>query len=113
MNLTYRQTSFLDYLHDERVFVFYSSCPTIRRLYESEQMGGWSSSLLHLKDSGVLKFDDTLVLNDCMEWAIFRDGMAIAWACMVKRFLFLYLGHNTTSGLKRCWLIAEVYKDFP
>jgi hypothetical protein len=45
------------------------------------------------KDSGVLKFDGTLVVQ-MIAWngLIFRVGMANAWAGTVKRFLFIYQG---------------------
>jgi len=41
-----------------------------RRFFDTEEMGGRTSSHLHPKDSGVLlHLNGTIVFNDCMDWA--------------------------------------------
>lgn len=69
----------------------------------------------HPKDSGVLKFDGTLLCS-MIAWngLIFCDGMAIAWVGTVKRFLFLYLRSILCLEWlsKGAVLIAAIIEDF-
>ena len=54
-------------------------------------MGRWTSFSLHPKDSGVFTFDDTLVFNDCMEWASIPrwGGYRLGWHGQKIHFPFL------------------------
>jgi len=87
-------------LHDGHgLLLFNSFLLHYRRSFDSEQMGGWTSFLLHPKDSGVLlHLKDTLVFNDCMEWANSalgwlspglarsKDSFSFWWTCAISGY---------------------------
>lgn len=69
--------------------------------FDSGQTDGWLDFLfLHLTDSGVLTFDDTLVFNDCMEWVNIPrwGGYRLGWDGQKDSFSFTWAHWCYQSG---------------
>jgi hypothetical protein len=99
----------------EWAFAFYSSCPTIWR--PCRQPSRWVAGLPFLYTPKIQAYSTFEMTRLCsmIAWngLIFRDGVAIAWAGTVKRFLSFPGRTVPLVAIKRPWLIAEVIKEFP
>ena len=111
VNLSLRRTSFLDFLHDGNGLAFLFFLSNYWRLFP--RRADWWLDFLFLY---IPKIQAYLHLMTRLHWngLIFRDGVVIAWAGTVKRFIFLFsdqLCHSLVA-IKRVGWFQRSSKTF-